>query len=168
MIFGTESLMFETVFIEKNVEDCEYTKHILSKITFKTIKIINSYEDVWGRVKKPYLQKRETLNLFIANKKGTLVKEAPVAYGIGSEKHYYYIHSFNCIYECQYCYLQGFFNSPDIVLFVNHNEIICEMQKIVDTKGLENSWFHAGEYSDSLNLSHVTNEFKQYFEFFKK
>jgi spore photoproduct lyase len=103
--------------------------------------------------------------LFLGKKKGTLVKEAPDAYGLGDAKHYYYIHAYNCIYECQYCYLQGYFNTPDIVLFLNHHEIVAEMKKIMATE--PDCWFHAGEFSDSLALSHITDEFSYYYNFFK-
>ena len=107
-------------------------------------------------MKKPYLQKRDNLNIFIARKTGDLVKEAPPAYGKGDEKHFYFVHAYNCIYECQYCYLQGYFNSPDLVLFVNYDEIISEMERLAIK--YPNAWFHAGEFSDSLALSDLTGE----------
>lgn len=160
------SSMFEKIFIENHLMDNEITKRILKNFPKVPIKKLNKIEDVWGRVKKPYLQKRESLNLFIGEKKGELVKETPDAYGIGPEKHFYFIHAYNCIYECQYCYLQGYFNTPDIVLFVNHDDIIKDMQTIVDEDN--DSWFHAGEFSDSLALSHLTLEWDQYWDFFKK
>ncbi|MBD64399.1 MAG: hypothetical protein CME62_04285 [Halobacteriovoraceae bacterium] len=159
--------MFDKVYIEKRLKDHPRTLSILEKIKCQSTYYISRYDEVWGKVKKPYLQKRESLNLFIAEKKGELVKETPPAYGHGDEKHYFYIHAFNCIYECQYCYLQGYFQTPDIVLFINHEEIISEMQKLVELPENSNAWFHAGEYSDSLALAHITDELSVYFDFFK-
>jgi len=157
--------MFKKVFIENNLKDSRAVKNILEKIKFKEIVYLNQYDDVFEKVKKPYLQKRDNLNLFLANKRGELVKEAPDAYGLGGEKHFYFIHSLNCIYECEYCYLQGYFNSPDLVWFLNHDEII----KSINFFAKENpgSWFHAGEFSDSLALSHFTNEIPLYHTYFK-
>ena len=129
---------------------------------------ISKIEDIFGRVKKPYLQKRTNLNLFIGEKKGQLVKETPDAYGLSGDPHYYFIHSYNCLYECDYCYLQGYFHSPDLVFFINHEEIIEEMRAIIKKNGPHKiSWFHAGEYSDSLALSHITGELPLYFDFFR-
>ena len=108
--------MFNKVFVESSIEGKEQTQKILSKIKYKKLVLIDDYEEVF-QSKKPYLQKRDNLNLFLAAKKGELVKEAPEAYGLGSEKHFYFVHAYNCIYECEYCYLQGYFNSPDIVWF---------------------------------------------------
>lgn len=160
--------MFDTIYVENELAGHQRTKDILERCKGRRVKYIDAYDQVWGRVKKPYLQKREKLNLFIARKKGQLVKEAPNAYGIKGEKHYYYIHAYNCIYECQYCYLQGYFQTPDIVLFINHEDIINEMQKILDQANGEKIWFHAGEFSDSLALSHITGELEPYWSFFQK
>lgn len=164
--------MFETIFIEKELlrseKVSEKVKEICSRFKGAQIKRIERYDDIWGRVKKPYLHKRTNLNLFLAKKRGQLVKEAPDAYGLAGEKHFYFIHAYNCIYECEYCYLQGYFNSPDIVLFLNHDEIKEEMQKVLEENPGEDIWFHAGEFSDSLALSHITGELEEYWDFFRK
>lgn len=159
--------MFKNIYVEKDSLNHPNTETILQRLRNPEITIIDQIDNYWGRVKKPYLQKRDNLNLYIGKKKGELVKEAPDAYGIGSEKHYYFIHAYNCIYECQYCYLQGYFHTPDIVLFVNHDEIMERMQEIIDHDS-SGPWFHAGEYSDSLALSHITREWQLYWDFFAK
>lgn len=159
--------MWNEVYLEESLSDHPRARAIVSKLKKKPL-LIPSYNDIWGRSKKPYLQKRDTLNLFIARKEGQLLKLAPDAYGKAGEPHYYFIHAYNCIYECQYCYLQGYFNTPDIVLFINHEEIIAamedELKKHLDT----HVWFHAGEFSDSLALTHLTGELELYHEFCKK
>ena len=160
--------MFDRVFIERDVLSNPYTQNILKKIKYKEKLEIDQYDNYFGKYKKKYLNKQKENNLFIANKKGQLVKETPPAYGLSGDKHYYYIHQYNCIYECDYCYLQGYFHSPDIVMFVNHEEIINEMQKIMEKNSNKRIWFHAGEFSDSLALSHITDEFQLYYDFLDK
>ncbi len=160
--------MFQRVFLENHLKNHSHVLKILSNLEKyrlfkqKDIEYISSYEDIFNKVKKPYLDKRSLLNLFIAEKKGVLVKKAPEAYG-GFTDHYYFIHSYNCIYECEYCYLQGYFHSPDLVFFVNHDAIIHEMKKICQEK--EEVWFHGGEFSDSLALHHLTDELSYYIDF---
>jgi len=167
MKYSKETLMFNKVLIEKDILNTKKTQSILNKVKYQDLIEIDRYDEYFGKYKKPYLQKRENLNLYIAKKKGNLIKETPDAYGLSGDKHYYYIHQYNCIYECEYCYLQGYFHSPDIVLFINHDEIINEMQKIMD-QNQERVWFHAGEFSDSLALSHITDEFADYYAFLDK
>ncbi len=158
--------MFQKIFVESELKDHPQTLNILSRFNQDPI-YLDRYNEVWGQVKKPYLQKRENLNLFLAKKRGELVKEAPPAYGLSGEPHYYFVNAFNCIYECDYCYLQGYFNSPDIVLFLNHEDMINKMQETLGSHQ-EKVWFHAGEYSDSLALNHLTGELDYYFDFFGK
>ena len=163
--------MFKTIFIEKHLHGSHITRNITSKFKSAELKYIDTYEDIFQKVKKPYLQKRDELNLFIASKKGTLIKEAPDAYGLSGEPHYYFINAYNCIYECNYCYLQGYFHSPDIVFFINHDEIAKSIElKIKDHLAESNNgiWFHAGEFSDSLALSHLTRDLEYYHRVFKK
>lgn len=161
-------MKFSKVFVEKQVANNPKTIEILNRVKSPEVVELDKIEDVFGRVKKPYLQKRDSLQLFIGRKEGDLIKPAPDAYGINEGTHFYFIHAYNCIYECEYCYLQGYFNSPDIVLFVNHDEIVEEMTRVYEAnKHKGNVWFHAGEFSDSLALASITNEFEPYWEFFK-
>lgn len=156
--------MWNKVYVEEAILHTPRVERILQKINAAPL-ILQSYDEIWGQSKKPYLHKRDSLNLFLAEKKGQLLKLAPDAYGQAGEPHYYFIHAYNCIYECQYCYLQGYFNTPDIVLFVNHEEIMAQMQNTLDAHPDSRVWFHAGEFSDSLALTHLTGELELYHGF---
>lgn len=158
--------MWNKVYVEEAILETPRVQSILNKVKHEPL-TLKSYDEIWGQSKKPYLHKRDSLNLFLAQKKGQLLKLAPDAYGQAGEPHYYFIHAYNCIYECQYCYLQGYFNTPDIVLFVNHEEIMEEMQKTLDSHS-GRVWFHAGEFSDSLALTHLTGELALYHAFCKR
>jgi spore photoproduct lyase len=163
-------MKFEHIFVEKDVFDHPRTKTLLSKLSSPTVTEIDRYDDIFGRARKPYLHKRTNLNAFIAKKRGTLIKEAPAAYGTQEGSHYYFIHQFNCIYECEYCYLQGYFNSPDLVFFVNHEDITRAIAEQV-SKASDSElpmWFHAGEFSDSLAINGLTNEWPLYWDLFAK
>lgn len=159
--------MWNEIYVEEEIKDHARVKSILEKLKREPL-YLPRFDDIWGRSKKPYLQKRDSLNLFLAHKKGQLLKEAPDAYGSQGDPHYYFIHAYNCIYECQYCYLQGYFNTPDIVLFINHEEIIEEMERALLKHPGQKVWFHAGEFSDSLALTHLTGELDLYHAFCEK
>jgi len=159
---------FSRIFVEKEVADHPQTKRMLAALDNREVRYLDRVDDVFGRVKKPYLQKRDNLQLFIGKKRGQLVKQAPPAYGLSGAPHYYFIHAYNCIFECEYCYLQGYFNSPDLVFFVNHDEICEEITRLCSEVHFDQKevWFHAGEFSDSLALSGLTREWEQYWECF--
>ncbi len=161
--------MFNKIFIELQIANDLRVMKILDKFPLSEKVFIEDYQNIFGKVRKPYLAKRTNLDLFLANKKGQLVKEAPPAYGLEQDPHYYFVHSYNCIYECTYCYLQGYFDSPDIVLFLNHHEIIAEVEKIIiKSEHRQRPWFHAGEFSDSLALLHISGEYELLYKLFQK
>lgn len=160
--------MFSRILVEKDIFSLERTQEILKKFSHLPIVEIDRVDDIFGKVKKPYLQKRDDLQLFLGKKRGTLIKEAPDAYGLAGDPHYYFIHAYNCIYECEYCYLQGYFHSPDIVLFLNHEDVRSEMAEICAQNPNQTVWFHAGEFSDSLALTHLTGELPFYLQTFKE
>ena len=118
--------------MEKDAKKYDLTEKIVQKINGEVIEI-EKLNDVFGAIERPF--GKENLDLFLATKKGTLVKEAPPAYGNtknAKNRHYYFLHCFNCIYHCHYCYLQGYFRSPDIVIFVNRQEILSEIEKVIE------------------------------------
>jgi spore photoproduct lyase len=161
--------MFERIFIEQDMLHHHRVHNFLNRFPNIPTQTIPSISEVFNRKKKPYLQKRANLQAFLGKNRGTLIKEAPDAYGVQGEPHYYFIHSYNCIYECQYCYLQGYFHSPDLVFFLNYEEMMQEIEsKTLAHPEADRVWFHAGEFSDSLALSHLTGEVEVYHELLKR
>lgn len=71
--------MFSRILIENEVKDLPTTQKILKRFPSLPYQFIDRIDDVFGRVKKPYLQKRQNLQLFLGKKRGQLVKEAPDA-----------------------------------------------------------------------------------------
>jgi spore photoproduct lyase len=156
-------MLFQQIIIEKNLTNPENpsfqrAQNILKKFSTLPVYEVENYQDVFGKFHKPYLEKRNHLWLILAEKKGLMIKPAPDAYGTATGEHYYFVHAYNCIYECQYCYLQGYFQSPDIVLFLNYHEILEQMEHLILSKNGGEVWFHAGEFSDSLALNDYTQE----------
>ncbi|MCX7632449.1 MAG: hypothetical protein N2Z22_03845 [Turneriella sp.] len=159
-------MRIDTLFIEEAALQWPSADQIQQKLRPQKTVIVHDHQEIFSRKKKPYLAKRHERDAIVAVKRGSLVKEAPPAYGFGQDaRHYYFVHAYNCIYECEYCYLQGYFSSPDLVFFVNHSEVMAEMARVMKEQPSP-VWFHAGEFSDSLALSHISGELPLYWDFF--
>jgi len=159
--------MFKRIFVEADLRDSERVQKILSRFHTVPVYTIDKIEDVFERVRKPYLLKRSDLSLFLGEKKGKKIRESPAFYGLSEGPHYLLMHAYNCVHECAYCYLQGYFNSPDIVLFLNFEAFASEIETATQTTPpVQKTWFHAGEYSDSLALSHLSGALPFFFELF--
>jgi spore photoproduct lyase len=156
--------MFEKVFIEKDLMSLVKTEDIMSRLPQARICVIDNYEDVFGKLRKPYLLKRMRLDLFLAKKRGDLLKATPPAYGSKDVPRFYFVHQYNCIFECEYCFLQGYFDSPDIVCFLNHDEIAAAIGEKAQVYKNQEVWFHAGEFSDNLALSSLLDDWAVYWE----
>ncbi len=78
--------MWSKVFVEEDILQTPRVRNILEKVKADPI-VLKSYDEIWGQSKKPYLHKRDSLNLFLARKKGQLLKLAPDAYGQAGEPH---------------------------------------------------------------------------------
>jgi spore photoproduct lyase len=72
--------------------------------------------------------------------------------------------SFGCLFECTYCYLQEYTNSPGIIFPANIN-------RFFDAFGSHKKpgmRLGTGEFSDSLMLDHITGYSIEIIDFFKK
>jgi len=163
-------LKFKEILIEESLWGNPLYRNRVKKILEHPIFLqtpfhfIPNYRLVFDALYRPYLlkQKEKTLRLILAQKKGMVVKEAPENYGAVKEEgvvapHFYITNGLNCVYECEYCFLQGHFSNPDLVLFLNYEEMRDQLESKTRPYG-HRAWCHLGEYTDSLALSHLTEE----------
>ncbi|HRP68315.1 MAG TPA: hypothetical protein PLY93_02165 [Turneriella sp.] len=157
----------DTLYIENAAKKYALTATIESRIAPQKTVFIDDYEEHFSK-KKPYLNKLFERNIFIALKKNNFIHEAINRQSVNpTEPHYDFTTAYNCSYGCEYCYLQSYFNSPDLVFFVNHDDILNAMREKLVAQGKKRVWFHSGELSDALALSHLTGALPLYWDFFR-
>lgn len=124
---------FSHIYIEKEVRNHPVTGRILSSFPASTIIEINHYKEVFSRSRQNFRLQKQAPALILANKQQNLVYEgAPVCQDFGN-RHFYYTSSvMNCIYDCEYCYLQGMYPSAHMVVFVNLEEIFAEVERLLE------------------------------------
>ena len=94
-------------------------KAVLSK--FKNNQVINieKYTEILNRNQQDFKLQKLSPKLILAVKKdGFIYKGSDVLPSFGHNHFYYNSVIQNCIYDCDYCYLQGMYNSANIVVFV--------------------------------------------------
>jgi len=138
------------IYIEAGVEDHPFTKRILSKLPDTPIEIVNDYKKIG--FEKSFTQRADSDKncLALAEKKGDLIKNI----GRMGEGQYYLFHEIDCRYDCEYCYLQYYFQTKVPVVFVNRDDVLSEIENIL--KNEENPYFHVGEVCDSLAFDDLT------------
>ena len=130
--------MFSHIYIEEKAWNHPNTHYILKQltdtrtITPPTIIPIRHYKDLFNRSNQNFELQKNHPNLILAlNENSTVYKGAPVCQDFGNDHFYYTSFMMNCIYNCEYCYLQGMYPSANIVIFVNIEDTFREIETLL-------------------------------------
>ena len=80
---------------------------------------------------KIFASKKNIQALYWPKKSGLCFKK-PSDFGIGNSNNFYFSHMYNCLYDCEYCFLQGMYSSADYVLFVNYEDFEDEIKEKIN------------------------------------
>ncbi len=109
-----------------------------------------------------YNQRRDTV--FITHQEQDFFKACPCTNkAIGCGYHIFNL-GFGCVFDCTYCFLQGYTNSPGIILPENLEDFFRAFPKY-KRKGMR---LGTGEFSDSLALDNFTGYSSQLIDFFRQ
>ncbi|WP_072723126.1 SPL family radical SAM protein [Tepidibacter thalassicus] len=123
---------FSHIYIEKNALNHPNTSKILNHFSKIEIIEINHYKDVFSRSHQNFSLQKQSPKLILAIKNDNLIyKGASVCEDFGNNYFYYTSTIMNCIYDCEYCYLQGMYTSANIVIFVNIEDIFSEVERLL-------------------------------------
>lgn len=123
---------FSHIYVEKEVLDHPVTNRILAGFSHAKVVEINHYKDVFCRSHQDYRLQKSSMKLILASKHQNLIYEgAPVCQSFGNQHFYYTSSVMNCIYDCEYCYLQGMYPSANMVVFVNLEDIFEELVRLL-------------------------------------
>lgn len=118
---------FSTVYAEKGVWNDDWKNRLSSEPVY-----IDHYKDLFNRSHQDFAAQKKAPSLILAKKTGTLIyKGAPVCQSFGNEHFYYTSCMMNCIYHCDYCYLQGMYPSGHVVVFVNLEDYFDELEALL-------------------------------------
>jgi spore photoproduct lyase len=148
----------KNIFIEKDVVDSPVTRQIIRSLPNIPVEYVEDYRKIkikGSTLNGIYRESKECLA--IARKKGKLVKQFRCRDGIIGSTEYYIAHGNNCYFDCEYCFLQGYFDNAIPVLFVNHKEMLSEIRDVIIAAGDKRIVFHAGELCDSLVFDDLTD-----------
>lgn len=161
--------MIETIYIENQIKDHRRTKEILSKFK-KNIDIIycDHYGEIFNIKSQNFRTQKKKPSLILAKKEGKKLHNIPKTFSIGGKKNYYFSHMLNCIYDCEYCFLQGKHMSSHYLLFVNYEDFFLEIEEKIKQNRHQESYFFSGYDCDSLAFDGITNFVDCFIPIFKK
>lgn len=123
---------FTHIYIEKEALNYPETQRILKTFPHSERIIINHYKDVFCRKKQDFHIQKNDKQLILAVKKNNLIyRGAPVCQSFEHVNFFYTSSIMNCMYDCEYCYLQGMYPSANIVIFVNLEDIFAQVRQML-------------------------------------
>lgn len=112
--------------------DPERVAQILSVVHPREVIPIHHYKDVFCRPHQNIVQQKQAPALILANKKAPFFYPgAPVCQSFGNEHFFYTSLAMNCLFDCEYCYLQGMYPSGNIVVFLNYQDYLDELNQLL-------------------------------------
>jgi len=139
---------FKKAFSEANVVEIKSLKDYLKKNkAFKT---------------ENYNKRRDTV--FITNENYDFFKKCPCTKKAMRCGYHIFNLSFGCLFECTYCYLQEYTNTPGLIFPANIDRFFNEFSSYKKS-GMR---IGTGEFSDSLMLDNITEYSLPIVDFFKK
>lgn len=123
---------FSHIYIEDSVKEHPDTLRIVNQFPNAIPIGIKHYKDVFCRSRQNYVLQKQSPSLILAKKSGTLIYPgAPVCQSFGNQHFYYTSCMMNCIFDCEYCYLQGMYSSGHIVVFLNLEDVFNQVDQLL-------------------------------------
>lgn len=148
--------MIDTIYIEENILHHPRVLNILARFPKARRITCERYTQVFNPKAQNFRLQKQNPALILAEKHQHFVLPAPIGYGIGATKNYYFSHILNCLYDCRYCFLQGMYQSAHYVLFINYEAFQTDIEQLCHDSPSETLHFFSGYDGDSLALEPVT------------
>ncbi len=95
-------------------------QELITRFSQAKVVSIKDYKSVFARPRQHFQTQKHSVNLILAVKKDQFVyRGSGHSQSFGLVNFYYNTLILNCLYNCDYCYLQGMYPSANIVVFVN-------------------------------------------------
>jgi spore photoproduct lyase len=119
--------------LEDGVERYPLTRVILDRLSSAKLVTVGNYKDIFARSGQNFQIQKQSPKLILARKKDNLIYQGSMAsQDFGYKNFYYNSLLLNCVYNCDYCYLQGMYPSGNMVVFVNEEDFYQATLKAIE------------------------------------
>lgn len=123
---------FSVVYAEEAALECPRAQRILEKLSGAEVIRCRDYRELFSRPHQtPALQKKAQALILAVSDRPRIYAGSPVCQDFGNDRFYYTSDVMNCVFDCEYCYLQGMYPCGHIVVFVNREETFRELDAIL-------------------------------------
>jgi spore photoproduct lyase len=156
----------EEIFVEKGAEAYPLTKKILSRFPDITPYLIDSIKDLRMPLDQ-WIASFGKKTLLLSVEEFDLIKPCPCTEKAVSCGYMILNLGQGCPYDCSYCYLQFYQNTPAKIVYVNPERFLEELDRVLADPARKFKRIGTGEYTDSLALDHLTEYSRSLVPYFK-
>jgi spore photoproduct lyase len=143
------------IYVERAARDAPLSRHILDSLTGCPVHVIEDHRRLEAEPVplKGYEGGIKSSVLILAHHPGPCIRPFPGSRGDKGPAEFFVAHANGCPFDCQYCFLQGYFDHGAPVLFVNQDDLLTELtDHLVRNARNGPVLYHMGELSDALAL----------------
>lgn len=143
---------FSHIYVESQALFYDWTKKILNQFPKSEVIEINHYKDFFSRPGQNFQVQKRSQKLILAVKEDAFLYPGnDFVQSFGYSNFHYNTPILNCLYNCEYCYLQGIFPSANMVVFVNVDDFFKATDKAISNrKNLKEPFYLALSYDTDL------------------
>ncbi|TVQ17607.1 MAG: hypothetical protein EA382_18640 [Spirochaetaceae bacterium] len=144
---------FDTLYIEDRVADQPMTRAIAARFPAARIVAITHYGEIFYRRGQPIRAQKLKPALILAHADPPLLYRAP-GHVSGEERRelYYNDQIRNCVFDCDYCFLQGMHPSAHLLVFVNSDDFVDAARRQASSGAF---WLSVSYLSDVIAVETV-------------
>lgn len=162
---SSQPKLFSHLYIERSILEHPQTQMIRTKFADSQVIVIDHYKEVFNRPSQSFAAQSHFKKLILARKEGKFLHEGSQYSDSFDYQQFFYASSMmGCLYDCDYCYLQGLYPSANTVLFVNLEDAF---EQLIPYLGV-NTLVATSYDTDTLAIESLTHQTKMWLEFAQK
>ncbi|GIR23055.1 deoxyribodipyrimidine photo-lyase [bacterium] len=159
---------FSHIYVESQSIDSDIAEQSFKRFPKAKIIEIEDYKKIFNKNGQDFQIQKLSTKLILAKKQPPFIYPATdIIQDSGFSNFYYCTPILNCIYNCEYCFLQGMYSSANIVVFTNTVEVKDAVKKqILERKYPDEPLLLSLSYNtDILALENILPLTKQWIDF---
>ena len=159
---------FSHIYVESQSIESDIAEQSFKRFPKAKIIEIEDYKKIFNKNGQDFQIQKLSTKLILAKKQPPFIYPATdIIQDSGFSNFYYCTPILNCIYNCEYCFLQGMYSSANIVVFTNTEEVKDAVKKqILERKYPDEPLLLSLSYNtDILALENILPLTKQWIDF---
>ena len=160
--------MIDTVYFEEDVLEYPAVSRVKKALPKANWVPIERFQELFNIRNQHFRIQKKNPALILAKKYENFVLPVPSGFGMSSSKNFYFSHMYNCLYDCNYCFLQGLYSSANFVLFVNYEDFFEHISQTIEKNKNDTQMFFSGYDCDSLAFDKISGFSDNLIQFFEQ